>query len=346
MPAASSLAAHLGLITLQACSRLDAAAELPTRIVMMKWGRNETAQGPMTVGLKTLQASAKWDAIGYGEVAIDFNHNTVPGHPSYKGEPAKIAAMATPRVIEGEGLVFENIRWNDEGRAHRQDYPDLSPAIKLDADGEVIFCHSGALARNGAVPDLHLCSALPGDLADKLSTLTAIPTQSNQAMLDLLKKLLKLPADATEADVTTALEAFIAAAEKAETVPAEAADDVKTMSAAVLKGLATLKAELAGQIETLNARFDGQLREQIVAEATATGRVVPASWLPAADGKGGLPIAELKTLCATLPEVVPMERRTPKNITALSAGASTQTAADRQVMQTLGITEEQWKKHA
>jgi phage I-like protein len=345
MPAAST--SHLGLITLQAPVRLPADGEMPTRLVMLKWGPNKTAIGTKTIGLKTLQASKHWPEMGFGEVAIDFNHNTVPGHPSYKGEPAPIAGMATPRVIEGEGLVFENIRWNDEGRANRQNYPDLSPAIADDADGEVIFCHSGALARNGAVDGLHLFSAdaAATALVAKLQTLNAIPTQPNQAMLELLKKLLKLPADATEADVTTALEAFIAAAEKPAENP-EAEGDVKTMSAALLKGLTTLKAELTGQIETLSARFDGQLREQIVAEATATGRVVPAAWLPAADGKGGLPIAELKTLCATLPEVVPMERRTPKNIIALSADASTQTAADRQVMQTLGLTEEQWKKHA
>jgi len=346
MPAASSLA-HLGLIALQAPAKLPADGEMPTRLLMLKWGPNKTAIGTKTVGLKTLQASRQWADLGYGEVAIDFNHNTVPGHASYKGEPAPIAAMATQRVIEGEGLVYENIRWTPEGIANRHNYPDLSPAIKDDAEGEVIFCHSAAMARNGAVEGLHLFSAdsIPAALAAKLLTLTATPIQTNTAMLELLKKLLKLPADATEADVTTALEAFIAAAEKPAENP-EAEGDVKTMSAALLKGLTALKAELTGQIETLNARFDGQLREQIVAEATASGRVVPASWLPAADGKGGLPIAELKTLCATLPEVVPMDRRTPKNIIALNADASTHTAAEQQVMQTLGLTEEQWKKHA
>lgn len=65
------------------------------------------------------------DELGYSEVAIDFNHNTVPGSPAYKGEPATIADMATPRVVEGEGLVFENVRWTPEGIAHRAHYPDV-----------------------------------------------------------------------------------------------------------------------------------------------------------------------------------------------------------------------------
>ena len=172
---------HSGLIALQAPSRLAQTGELPARILMMKWGENETAEGIMTVGLKTLQASTVWDSLGFGQVAIDFNHNTVPGHPSYQGEPAPIAAMATPRVIEDEGLVFDDIIWTDEGRKNRQHYPDLSPAIKLDDQGEVIFCHSGALARNGAVKDLHLCaaSALSPDLVAKLLTLSAFSSGSD-----------------------------------------------------------------------------------------------------------------------------------------------------------------------
>ncbi len=91
-------AAGGGLVALQASSRIAPTGELPTRILMMKWGENDTAEGPMTVGMKTLQASTLWDSLGFGEVAIDFNHNTCPGHPSYKGEPAKIAAVCTPRV--------------------------------------------------------------------------------------------------------------------------------------------------------------------------------------------------------------------------------------------------------
>jgi len=51
---ALSRSKHAGLIALQAPERIDPAAELPSRIVMLKWGSNETAQGPVTVGMKTL----------------------------------------------------------------------------------------------------------------------------------------------------------------------------------------------------------------------------------------------------------------------------------------------------
>lgn len=333
---------HDGIVTLQASARLDAAADLPTRIVMMKWGVNDTAEGPMTVGLKTLQASALWEGIGFGEVAIDFNHNTVPGHPSYQGEPAPIAAMATPRVIEGEGLVFDNIRWTAEGRAHREHYADLSPAIKLAEDGEVIFVHSGALARNGAVPGLHLCSALPADLAARLRTLSATQPTIPTTMQDLLKKLLKLPADATEADITKALEAAISAAE----TPVENVEEIKAMNANLTKAINLVRAELKGEITTLNARFDARERELVIEQAASTGRQIPKEWLPDEKGEGGLPIAQLRTLSASLPITIPVERRTPTNIVTLNANPDGLTAEDREVAKQLGISEDRMKKGA
>src|SRR5438128_2728790 len=87
-----AFATHTGLIALEAPVKLDAAGELPQRIVMLKWGDNESAEGVVKVGPKTLAASKLWDGLGFGEVVIDFNHNTVPGHASYRGEPAMVGA--------------------------------------------------------------------------------------------------------------------------------------------------------------------------------------------------------------------------------------------------------------
>ena len=76
-----------GLVTCEATGGLAAGKPLPSRILMLGWGANDTTIGPMTIGMKSLQASKLWDGLGYGRVAIDFNHNTVPGHASYRGEP-------------------------------------------------------------------------------------------------------------------------------------------------------------------------------------------------------------------------------------------------------------------
>ena len=109
---------HGGLIALHAPVQLDPAKDLPSRLLMLKWGDNDTTQGKVRVGEKTLASFAathNQNDLGYGEVVIDFNHNTVPGHPSYRGEPAAVAASkANPRVIKGEGLVFDNIEWTED----------------------------------------------------------------------------------------------------------------------------------------------------------------------------------------------------------------------------------------
>lgn len=366
------LATHAGLIALDSPAALPQTGALPSRIVMLSWGENQTAQGPVTIGPKTLAASKLWPELGFEEVAIDFNHNTVPGHPSYQGEPAKIAAMSSLSVVEGVGLVFDGIAWTPDGVANRDHYKDLSPAVKLDEAGEVIFCHSAALARNGAVKGLHLFSAesIPADLAAKLTTLmakadpaysvkTATVHKPGTYMVntDTLKKILSLPADATDDDINAALDKLSAAkgASASEETPAAdaGAGDVKALSAQLGQALKELKElkELAGKgakasedLTTLTARLEASERELIVTEATAAGKQIPDAWLPDKDGKGGLPNAQLRTLCATLPEIIPLSARTPKNLKTTD-GKPVLTATEKEVCRGMGLSEEQYLKH-
>lgn len=227
--------------------RLHEPGPLPKRLRILKWGDNETSQGIIRIGLLTLAAAASWDAAGYGEIALDFNHSSVPGHESYVGEPIRIAGMGTPRVIEGDGLYLENISWTEDGRAFAGSYRDLSPAVK-DQDGEVIYIHSVALARNGAVRDLHLFSArtpppLTGaekEVAERLgissaawhrhsfavvtlnaggmvSTASPHDGDDTQSQLrELLRALLVLPRDATDEDFVKALRDLLEARDAAQ----------------------------------------------------------------------------------------------------------------------------------
>jgi phage I-like protein len=364
------------LIALDARVKLDPATGLPTRIVALKWGVNETAQGPITIGPKTLEASKLWDQAGFSEVAIDFGHNTVPGHPAYKGEPAKIAAMSALSVVDGEGLIFGSIDWTEDGKTNRANYADFSPTVLLDDAGEVIFCHSGALCRNGATHGLRLLSAdnletVIAALGDNFRTLmakeTAAPTHSiktptvhkpGTVMIntDLIKKILQLPPDATDDDINAALDKLGTAA-GADPDPADnpnagpgSNSDMTALTAKLSTMFATqltaLEAKFTGKIAALTARNEQTERDAIVSEATARGCLVPVEVLPDKDGKGGLPMDALRTLCAALPEVVPLNRRTPLTLKTLSAtGANGMTTEDREVCRTMGITEEQWKKH-
>jgi hypothetical protein len=143
---------------------------LPERLRLLKWGDNPAVGGSVRVGMATLAAAAIWPQLGHGTVTLDFNHNTVPGHENYEGHKARTAGTGTPRVIAGDGLYLENIEWSEDGKTFSGHYKDISPTVKQDEAGEVIFLHSVALARNGAVHELRL-NQLSASLAKTLEEL-------------------------------------------------------------------------------------------------------------------------------------------------------------------------------
>jgi phage I-like protein len=135
--------------------------DLPTRLLIVPWGKTETNQGPVICNATTLrelpanQARRKRD-----RVALDFQHNKVEGSQFYKGEPAKVAAFASLEVIDGEGIYLANIEWTPDGKAFAADghYPDLSPAIITNDKGEVVVVHSARLGCDGEIDGITLFS--------------------------------------------------------------------------------------------------------------------------------------------------------------------------------------------
>lgn len=319
---------HGRLIALRAPGRIEDPKNPPTRLVVLKWGNNETTDGAVNVGEHTLQSlSANQTKFGFEEIALDFNHNTVPGHPSNKGEPAFIAATGKLKVLSGEGLVLDEIKWTDKGREHVEHYPDLSPAVQLDDKGEVIFCHSVALCRQGKVKDLHVFSVSFGDqpaAPARTTTTQTIVVNKTEVDLDLLRKILSLSAESTIEDINRAL---------------------VTLAAAPDKPVTGLTADVTAQLRTLSNRFDNVERAGILEDALRKGRIVPKEWLPDESGQGGLPISQLRTLCATLPEIVPLEARTPEKLKEFTA-LKPVNPIEKQVCAGLGISEESWKKYA
>lgn len=319
---------HGRLIALRAPGRIDTTKDLPNRLVLLKWGENETIDGPVRVGEHTLASlSVNQARFGFEEVVLDFNHNTVPGHPNNKGEPAFIAATGELEVYSGEGLVLENINWTDKGKEHVAHYPDLSPAIQLDAQGEVVFCHSAGLCRQGKVKDLHVFSISFGEPGKQTTTKPATQTivvNKNSVDLDLLRKILSLSADASIEDINRAL------------VSLDASPD---------RPVTGLTADVTAQLRTLSSRFDNAERATILEDALRKGRIVPKEWLPDEQGNGGLPIPQLRTLCATLPEIVPLEARTPAKLLEFTA-LKPVNPVEKAVCAGLGISDESWKKYA
>jgi hypothetical protein len=132
----------------------------------MPWGTTDTNKGRLIVNETTVgvlahnQAKAKFD-----RVAFDFQHNTVHGTPA--DEPLKVAGYGTPEVVPGEGIYLSSIEYTADGRESLLGghYPDLSPTLRVNEGGEVIFMHSLAAVRQGEVDGLTLFNPVAGTKA-------------------------------------------------------------------------------------------------------------------------------------------------------------------------------------
>ena len=314
---------------------------LPTRLRVAKWGRNDSVKGAFTVNETTARfLPAMQKAVGFDTIFVDFEHNTVPETEAYKAdkEPRKVAAHGVPRVVPGEGLWIENLRWTPEGEASVKGghHPDLSPAIKTNDAGEVIFLHSSALCRQGAVPDLQIFSAALSPtqlqtfsaLSSRLSTLSSISPAMDYKTLLLL--ILGLDAHATDADITQAAKCFAGKLSDA----ASQSDTIKSMSAE----LKSLGEKFGG----LQKGLDDAEKAKITAQAILSGKIITAS-------VGELPLDQFRKIVAELPaNQVPMDQRTVEGVKAFSASgviAHGATQDAEEVRSKLGISKETWDKH-
>jgi phage I-like protein len=173
--------------------------DLPARINVAPWGTHTTSKGRVIVNETTArELPANQKRTNLDRVALDFNHNTVPDSETYRGEPAKIAAMGTPSVVPGEGIILDDLDWTPEGRDYvgNKHYVDLSPTIQMSPQDEVVLLHSAAVCRAGAVPGLTLFSANP---------LVESAIISDDQARELLCMLLGLAATSKKEDVIQAL---------------------------------------------------------------------------------------------------------------------------------------------
>ena len=303
-------------------------ANLPSELIVLNWGDNETPDGIVKVGPTTLRSlAANQKTANFDRVCLDYNHNTVPASPFYKGEPNEVAAYGVPTVEEGVGLKLCSLEWTESAPKYvgGRHYRDLSPAIKLDpVSGEVIFLHSAAVCRQGAVTGLILNTAESGKQKAEISKHSTHQQKKTMDPKKLLLTILGLADDASDAEIQAAAEK-LGKDEKAE----PAGDDVKT--------LATTVAKLGENIVALNARLDGEARAGIITLAATEGKVVP-------DECKALPLDQLRTLCAKLPVTVPVQRQTPDVILSADGNKVTD-PVQKQINAQLGISDEQFAKH-
>lgn len=148
---------------------------LPKKLKVLSWGKNETNDGDVWLTDATAKVfdsmMKKTGRFGKQEVALDFDHCTVPDSKEYVAGKAKdIAAYGTAELIKDDGLYLTDLEWTPLGKEKAKNYQDLSPACAVTKDGVVTALHSVALTPNGAVKGLKFYSANGfDDMINKMS---------------------------------------------------------------------------------------------------------------------------------------------------------------------------------
>lgn len=295
------------------------AKELPGKLKALAWGRNETIEGPIFVGAKTLATlPANQKKMAFDHIAVDYEHQTVKGHPNYQKPPVEVAAHGAPEVVEGEGLFLGACEWTPSGTKMASNYRDLSPTVLLDSNNEVIFIHSLALCQHGKVEGLTLYST---DLNLSALHMKTNAMDTSTALTALLKKLgVTLPDSPTEADIVDAV---------AKYAPAQTTDgpEVTALSAVDVR----LK-----KIEADGAKRD---RDALVALAVSQGKVIPLSDELVAT----MPLTTLSAMIEKIPVTVPLNSRGQSPVTPRAA-VTTLSSTQKDLCRKMGLKEEDYLK--
>ena len=159
--------------------------KLPKKLKVLDWGHNATPGGSVKVGDNTVNSLPSVQSkTGFDRVALDFNHNSLPGHDNYQDDPREVAGYGEPLVVPGDGVYLDNIEYTPTGESHAANYSHVSPAVLLDDNGEVGFLHSVALCP-------------PGN--DEAASNSAQTPQSFSAKIGAVNRLLALSGHLNEA---------------------------------------------------------------------------------------------------------------------------------------------------
>lgn len=279
--------------------------KLPERLKFLKWGRNDTTKGPFIVDEHTVSVlPLNQRNTGFDQVALDFEHNTVPGTAEYKRtqEPRPVAGHGKIEVVPGEGLFITSLSYTPTGEQNFFNYIDPSGAVAKDDQDRVIFVHSVALTHTGSAPDVHLLSAAP------LAAGNQQPAESNRMnraeIIALMASLIGLPAAATEADLQAKLKT-LSTAQPFDAKPLEQqltalSADLKALKEQMEKGA---KAATDAEKSKVVALFAQQGKAPV---DPTTGKAYTVEALSALD------VTTLNAILANTPATVPLSARAGK----------------------------------
>ena len=315
------------------------AAGLPQRLKILDWGTNtgRTTGARILVDDVVAQTlSANQQLVACDRVPMDYEHQSVKGHPNYQPDPRYSPGHGEIEVVPGEGVFLSAISYSSNGEELADSYTDVSAVVHLDKDGRPLWISSVALTQRGDVAGMEFSEAVAAlsaqDPSQSPNPENQMDTPDETKFRDLLIALLKLtPGDTGE--VTD--EEIIAAVEKqsgsAPVSPADAATETAACAAVVPEADATA---------ILNARMDTFERHRLVDLATREGKVIPLS----AEDIAATPVAVLSAMIEKLAAgEVPLDGTSAKReLPATHAAALS--ADEARAAKALGLTDEEYRK--
>lgn len=275
--------------------RRGTGAELPQRIKILEWGENvgRTTNARINVGPITLAAlAANQAAAACDIVPLDYEHQSVPGHPNYVPDPREVAAHGPVEVIEGDGVYFSAADYTPSGAKFAPNYRDVSAVGFLDADSNLLLIHSVALTQRGDVAGMEFVAASAADMISRLQS------NHNQSDMDTTTA-----ADAAAPDYRALLIAKLGltpsgdSGEVSDEQILAAMDQAPADPVAMSATPAVAAAAAVDPMVAMSARQDDLERRLLISSATAAGKIIP---LPDAT-LATLPLTALSALLDGLP---------------------------------------------
>jgi phage I-like protein len=298
---------------------------LPVRKLVLPWGTSQAIDGPVVLDESSVRSfSATQIAQGWDRVALDYEHNTVPGTPAYKEsqEPREVSAFGIPTLVPGEGLYLDALEWTPGGIKSVANFCDISPALTFQPGTRTVQgLHSAALCRAGAIAGLRAFSVeiAAGNADVRARPSLPKPTQGTNPMeRTVLLALLGLADSATDDQMMAAAKTLgttLKGTSEIEAMSAELKDikaKVVTFSAtgdahkSGIEEIAKRLEKAEGVIVTFSAERMAQERNDVIMGAAREGKVLPFS----AEALKTVDLATLREVAKNTPATVPLEQRT------------------------------------
>lgn len=284
---------------------------LPHEIKLLNWGVNQTTKGDVIVDDATVAAlAANQRSLGFDRIALDFEHNTVEGSLEYERtrEPRDVAGYGVPKLVKGDGLYLSAIEYTPIGKEKARNFADLSPTPLLDKQRRVIFLHSVALVRNGAVHDLSFFSAAGGST----KTETDMTPEQIQALIATALSAATKPLNDQIVALTADVKTLKEIKPPAPVITLTAADG-KT-STLELNQLGAKVVTLETELAAAKSAAENTEKATVIAKFAAEGKVPMGedSKPMTPEALGALPLGVLKMLHASTPVTVPLTARGKK----------------------------------